>query len=46
MNKKSSYQVTGTDLYSIKSDVSTVPKSYGHPTISQYRCCPDNFGTT
>jgi hypothetical protein len=39
------YQVIGTNICGIKSQLSTVEKSYGHPTLGKYRCCPDNVGT-
>jgi hypothetical protein len=39
------YQVIGTNMNGIKSQLSTIEKSYGHPTLSKYRCCPDNIGT-
>ena len=45
MDKKSSYQVIGTDMFGIKTDYALVAKSKGYPTSSKYRCCADVFGT-
>lgn len=33
--------VSGIDTYGSKTDQSKVEKSYGHPTLSRYRCCEE-----
>ena len=45
MDKKSNYQVIGTDMFGKTSDYASAAKSYGFPTLSKYRCCADTFGT-
>ena len=45
MNKKQKYiEPIGVDN-NIKSTLASVPKSYGFPTLSNYRCCTKDFGT-
>jgi hypothetical protein len=34
--------ISGIDTYGSKTDQSKVEKSYGHPTLSRYRCCEEN----
>lgn len=45
MDKKSSYQVIGTDIFGIKTDYAPAAKSKGYPIQSKYRCCADVYGT-
>jgi len=33
--------ISGIDTYGSKTDQSQVEKSYGHPTLSRYRCCDE-----
>ena len=45
MDKKSNYQVIGTDMFGKTSFYGAAAKSHGFPTLSKYRCCADTFGT-
>jgi len=45
-NNKNNYLVNGSDIFSKKSDQAEAGKGQlGYPTVSQTRCCSDNFGT-
>ena len=37
-NYINSTNISGIDTYGSKTDQSQVEKSYGHPTVSRYRC--------
>ena len=40
-NYINSTNISGIDTYGSKTDQSQVEKSYGHPTVSRYRCCDE-----
>lgn len=40
-NNINNIYISGIDTYGSKTDQSQVEKSFGHPTVSRYRCCDE-----